>query len=194
MAHFLVVYGTTDGQTRKIATYVANAIRDRGHTVTASDSDSITDPVSAEEYDGIVVGASVHSGHHQTSVVQFVKENLGRLEALPSAFFSVSLAALDGTEHQVAAQSYIAGFRKETGWRPDVVEAVAGALRYTKYNFIKRFVMKWISRRSGRPTDTSRDYEFTDWEHVGRFVKRFLEYVETQALISEPSSKAQPEG
>jgi hypothetical protein len=30
--------------------------------------------------------------------------------------------------------------------------------------------MKEIARRAGGPTDTSRDYEFTDWAALDRFV------------------------
>jgi menaquinone-dependent protoporphyrinogen IX oxidase len=30
--------------------------------------------------------------------------------------------------------------------------------------------MKTISRRAGGPTDTSRDYEFTDWVALDQFV------------------------
>jgi hypothetical protein len=33
--------------------------------------------------------------------------------------------------------------------------------------------MKLISRRTGRPTDTSRDYDFTDWAGVAQFAERF---------------------
>lgn len=32
-----------------------------------------------------------------------------------------------------------------------------------------------ISRRSGGPTDTSREYEFTDWEAVDRFGREVAE-------------------
>jgi menaquinone-dependent protoporphyrinogen oxidase len=47
---------------------------------------------------------------------------------------------------------------------------VAGALVYSKYSFFTKLIMKTISRRAGGPTDTSRDYEFTDWVALDRFV------------------------
>jgi menaquinone-dependent protoporphyrinogen oxidase len=47
---------------------------------------------------------------------------------------------------------------------------VAGTLAYSRYNFIIRFVMKRIARKNGAPTDTSRDYELTDWAALDRFV------------------------
>jgi menaquinone-dependent protoporphyrinogen oxidase len=61
-------------------------------------------------------------------------------------------------------------FVQETGWRPPYVLPVAGALAYSKYNFFIKLIMKTISRMAGGPTDTSRDYEFTDWVALDRFV------------------------
>jgi menaquinone-dependent protoporphyrinogen oxidase len=47
---------------------------------------------------------------------------------------------------------------------------VAGALAYSKYSFFVKLVMKTIAWKAGGPTDTSRDYEFTDWATLDRFV------------------------
>jgi len=33
--------------------------------------------------------------------------------------------------------------------------------------------MKMIAKREGRTTDTSKDYEYTDWNAVREFVKEF---------------------
>src|SRR3712207_9275381 len=114
-------------------------------------------------------------GKHEDYVRDFVRENRDALERLPSAFFSVSLAAYDDTE---VAQGYIEEFVQETGWRPSMVGLFGGALLYTQYGFIKRHVMKRIARHKGSPdTDTSRDYVYTEWESVKHFVEEFLELV-----------------
>jgi menaquinone-dependent protoporphyrinogen oxidase len=65
-------------------------------------------------------------------------------------------------------------FLSETGWHPTRVLAVAGALTYSKYNFLLRFIMKRIARRAGASTDTSRDHEFTDWAAVDRALTDFV--------------------
>jgi menaquinone-dependent protoporphyrinogen oxidase len=46
-------------------------------------------------------------------------------------------------------------------------------LKYTQYDFFKRLIMKMISKREGRTTDTSQDYEYTDWNAVKKFVNDF---------------------
>jgi menaquinone-dependent protoporphyrinogen oxidase len=48
---------------------------------------------------------------------------------------------------------------------------LAGSLAYTQYSFFTRFIMKRIARRQGAPTDTSRDYEFTNWDDVARLAE-----------------------
>lgn len=171
MAHLLVLYGTSEGQTQKIAAFIADRLQKDGHTVELDAIEAVQSPLSAERFDGIIVGASVHAGRHKDTVVQFVRDNRSVLQALPSAFFSVSLAVLDESHHE-KARTYVARFLQETGWTPNVVERIAGALRYTQYGVVKRFIMKQISKRSGRPTDTSRDVEFTDWTQVSAFVDR----------------------
>jgi menaquinone-dependent protoporphyrinogen oxidase len=64
-------------------------------------------------------------------------------------------------------------FVKDTGWTPTVTKSVAGALMYTRYNWIKRFVMKRIAQKAGGDTDTSRDYEYTDWNDLRAFAGQF---------------------
>ncbi len=61
----------------------------------------------------------------------------------------------------------------ETGWTPHQAHGVAGALFYTKYNPLVRMVLKRIAKKAGGATDTSRDYEYTDWAALERIVEDF---------------------
>ena len=54
---------------------------------------------------------------------------------------------------------------------------MAGRLAYTQYGFLTRFIMKWIARRQGGPTDTTRDYEFTNWDNVTRLADTVVRMV-----------------
>jgi len=46
------------------------------------------------------------------------------------------------------------------------LETAASSVR--EANFIVRAIMKRIARKAGAPTDTSRNYEFTNWTAVDR--------------------------
>lgn len=91
---------------------------------------------------------------------------------MPSAFFSVSLSAA-GDDTRADAERCLQEFVEETGWTPEQAELVAGALKYTQYNWLKRFIMKKISASAGGDTDTSQDFEYTDWAQVERFAEQF---------------------
>jgi len=168
MANLLIVYGTTEGHTRKVAERIAGHLCDGGHTAAVVCACACRS-VYHGRYDGVMVCASVHRGRHQRSVARFVSENLHALGRLPSAFFSVSLSAA-GKEprQQDDAKRCADAFLRETGWRPNMVRLVAGALAYTRYGTVTRLMMKWIAWREGGDTDTSRDHEYTDWDQLRR--------------------------
>jgi menaquinone-dependent protoporphyrinogen oxidase len=175
MARVLIVYGTTEGHTAQIADRIANVIRGEGHEVELRESKEVRKQELTGGFDGIIVGGSVHAGAHQSSVVEFAKRNRAILERTPSAFFSVSLTAADPDEEAAAeTQTMLDKFCRETGWQPQRVEAIAGALVYTQYNIFMRHMMKLIQKQQGRTQlDTSQDYDFTDWGAVERFARDF---------------------
>jgi menaquinone-dependent protoporphyrinogen oxidase len=116
--------------------------------------------------------------------VKLVKAKRQVLSRLPTALVTVCLAQA-GVENpntpadkRVAAEKAIQSlndeFVKETGFHPTRIKTVAGALPYTQYNFFIRWVMKRIVAKEGGDTDTSRDYVYTDWPALERFVTEFL--------------------
>jgi menaquinone-dependent protoporphyrinogen oxidase len=170
----LIIYGTRYGQTAKIAEHLRATLADDGFDVTVADAAAAHTNVDPELYDGILVGGSLIGGHHQRSIHRFVVHHVSRLNAMPSAFFSVSGAAASSEPRGPAdARAAIQRFLKDTRWDPDMVAPIAGAMAYTRYPLLMRWVLREISRRSGGPTDTSRDHEFTDWEQVTAFAHRF---------------------
>ena len=176
MIRVLIAYGTSEGQTARIAEYLAGVIREQGHEAFPVDIKRSGTP-ETDGYDAVIVGASVHMGKHQSCVRDFVRKHRAALERLPSAFFSVSLAAHDDTEKaRDEVKGCIEKFVQQTGWRPGKVALIAGALLYTRHGFFTRWIMKRIARGKGSPdTDTSRDYVHTDWASVKRFAEEFLE-------------------
>jgi menaquinone-dependent protoporphyrinogen oxidase len=187
MIRVLIPYGTSEGQTAKIAEYLADVIRDQGYEAYPVDIKRSGAP-DPDGYDAVIVGASIHMGKHQNYVRDFVRQNRDTLGRLPSAFFSVSLAAHDNTmEARDELEGCIEKFVQQTGWRPSKVGLFAGALLYTRYGFFKRCIMKKIARDKGTPdTDTSRDYVYTDWNSVKRFTEEFLE---TLVIEGAPSAR-----
>jgi menaquinone-dependent protoporphyrinogen oxidase len=186
MSRILVIYGTTEGHTEQIATAIGNALTASGfdvHTIQAG----TLDPRPAD-YDGIIVSASVHGGRYQKPVERWIRAHAAELHDKPSAFVSSCLGILQH-DPKVDAEldAIIHRFIDPLGWRPAVIKPVAGALVYSKYNLLKRWVMKRIAAKAGGGTDTSRDYDYTDWDDLQAFAADFGQRV---AAGSIPRSRA----
>jgi menaquinone-dependent protoporphyrinogen oxidase len=189
MTRMLVLYGTTEGQTARIARRLAETLRKEGCEVDVVDSRHLPAGFSMRGYDAALIGASIHAGGFQHAVRDFVEEHLADLQRIPAAFFSVSLteAYPPGTHLPERAElhEHVSRFLGQTGWQPQRIVGFAGALAYSRYGFFKRLVMKSIARQAGMPRDTSRDYEYTDWIGVAHFGKEFA-----AALKALPASAA----
>ena len=189
-----VIYATREGHTAKIAQHVAAGLHSRGFVAVLSNLSDEREWMDFGSYDAVVIAASVHAGKHEPELIEFVKKHRVRLQAMQAAFLSVTLSEAgaerqDATpeEHarfQADVQTMIDSFIKETGWHPERVKPVAGALLYTKYNFLLRFIMKRISRKAGGDTDTSRDFDYTDWVDLDRFIDEFAERISQNAPLA----------
>lgn len=178
MPAVLLLYASKHGHTAKIAHRIAQAMRDDGLDVDVRDSHAMAG-LSPGDYDGVIVGASIHAGHHQREIVDWVKRHALALAEKPSAFFSVCLAVADDTdEARASARKYIDDFSDETGWTPGSATTFAGALQYLEYDFLTRLLIRLMMRSQGHPTDTSRDFDYTDWDAVTRFGHDFAASVD----------------
>ncbi|MGD8429013.1 MAG: flavodoxin domain-containing protein [Ectothiorhodospiraceae bacterium] len=179
MARILIFYASTEGQTRKIAQFIAWRLRQSGHEGEVFDVQSVDAAFSFAGIDGVLVGGSVHYGRHQKTLETFLRRHRDVLQRLPCGFFSVSGAAGDpGKQGKDEAHGFAARLLRRVDWKPVDIALFAGAIRYTRYNPIKRWVMRRIAASRGRGTDTRRDYEYTDWDAVGRFADQFVAMVE----------------
>ena len=177
----LVAYATREGQTRKIAERVAATLRARAVDVDVVDVRAPPPSLDLACYAHVVLAASLHIGKHEREMVDFVRTHRAALDAASTSLLSVSMSeagaedpsrTLEQRKQAMAnVKQTIDRFLEETGLHPGRVMPVAGALKYLEYGWLVRFVMKRISDAEGGPTDTSRDYEMTDWVSLERFAE-----------------------
>jgi len=173
----LIVYGTTEGQTRKIADWTATRVRDHGHGVELYDSASPATNLDVSTFHAIIVAASVHQERHQDTITDFAVAHRDQLSSKPTAFISVSLSAvLEGEKRE--AQKYVDRFVATTCWQAQKTLFLGGALRFTEYDYFQQQIVKYIVMKRGGFANTERDYEFTDWKALASFVDDFLEAAE----------------
>lgn len=201
MKRVAVLYATREGHTRRIAERIASGLSDRGLDVVLRDLGERDLKIQLERFDAAVLAASVHLGKHEKEMERFVIAHRIELERMPSVFVSVSLsqAGVESIEApaekraQAAAdvQRMIDTFVARTGWRPAHVEPVAGALLFSRYNFLMRFIMKRISKKAGGPTDTSQDHVLTDWPALERVLDSFAHDLVASAVAEAASGVRQ---
>lgn len=176
MARILVAFASTEGQTRKIAEYLADTLRTRGHAAECLDCAAPAaaqfDP-AAGAWAGAILAGSLHQSKYQAALVHFASGRRDWLAGIPSAFVSVSLSALlDDAATQAELERLAREFCAQTGLAPRLTLQAKGALRYTQYEWFKRMLMKLIAEKVGA-SDATRDHEFTDWDELQRFADRF---------------------
>ncbi|MXP49877.1 menaquinone-dependent protoporphyrinogen IX dehydrogenase [Pantoea sp. Eser] len=171
----LILYSTRDGQTQKIASYIAEQV---GHLQNC-DVLNIQDATSPDwaQYDRVLIGASIRYGHFQPVVDAFVKQHLRELQQRTSGFFSVNLTARKPEKRSPETNAYTQKFLSQSPWRPDCCAVFAGALYYTRYRWFDRIMIQLIMRMTGGETDSTKtkEVEYTDWQQVSRFANDFAQ-------------------
>lgn len=163
----LIVYATTDGQTRKIARFCADRLADAGHGVELL-SAAEAPGVVLSRFDGAVLAGSLHLGGFQKPLEVFAHTEAAALTAMPSLFLTVSLSAAGAdVEDWDGLRGAVEAFGAQTGWIPGKVLYVAGAFRFSEYDWVRAWVMRRIAREKGETIDHGHDREYTDWEALG---------------------------
>jgi menaquinone-dependent protoporphyrinogen oxidase len=127
----LVLFASTHGQTRSIAERIATTLREQGFEVEMQDAGKLPADLSLGLFAGVVIGASIHA-HHQGEAVDFARNHHLLLNSLPTAFFSVSLAAADEDDQSRAAtREYLDEFLDATGLQPTLSQSFAGAILFS---------------------------------------------------------------
>lgn len=169
---FLIVYGTSDGHTRKIAQAIAGQIKPSA-SVRLLDIATPVDDLDLSAYEGVIVAGPVHQQRHPEEIINFAKAHAAQLSTMRSALVSVSLAAsYDGG--QAEAQGYADRLCNVTGWTPTAIHLAGGALRFTHYDFFQEQIIRHVVLKDRAPAKIEGDQEFTDWEALEAFVAAFI--------------------
>jgi menaquinone-dependent protoporphyrinogen oxidase len=172
----LIVYGSGQGQTAKIARFITQLLRNRGDAVELVDGRAIPATLDLTGFDVVVVGASVNSGRFQRYISRFVRANRSQLQQMPSAFFGVSLREAEPDPvNRAAALHTIERFLKATSWKPTIVASFAGSIAYLRYPWLMRLIWRRLPLpgEDRHPTNGSATvldgFEYTDWSAVSHF-------------------------
>lgn len=168
MSNILLVYSSTNGQTLKICQRLQSVIEQQQHLVSLISVDQAAE-MDLTGFDKIVVGASIHYGHHSPQIHAFIEKNRRLLDSKPNAFFSVNVVARKPEKNSPETNPYLQKFLQRISWKPKVLAVFAGKIDYPSYGFIDRSVIRLIMWMTKGPTDPAAVIEFTDWDQVESF-------------------------
>jgi len=164
----LILYASTDGHTIKICQFLQQIIERQEDETTLASVEHASD-INLQDYDGVIIGASIRYGKHSPLIIDFINNNTRMLEALPNAFFSVSLVARKPEKREPETNPYLKKFLNQITWKPMELAIFAGKLDYPRYKFLDRLMIRLIMWMTGGPTDRNAVVEFTDWKQVEDF-------------------------
>jgi len=185
MPNTLIVYSSTDGQTRKIAERLQGALATHGVEATLTDIGRVRD-FKPGDFDGLVAGACVRYGRHDPRMREFLERNRATIERMPNAFFSVNLIARKPEKRDLAGNKYLRKFLEQLSFKPDHVEIIAGKLDYPRYRFTDRVMIRMIMKMTGGPTDGKSVIEYTDWAQVDRLARRMADVLNDSVAAAGP--------
>ncbi|MDB9898225.1 menaquinone-dependent protoporphyrinogen IX dehydrogenase [Gammaproteobacteria bacterium] len=170
MKSTLIIYSTTDGQTLEICNKIFSKLN-------VSESSQVIHISKAEgldlnQFDKIIIGASIRYGKHKPELYEFIKKNVACLEAKENAFFSVNVVARKPEKNMPETNPYMQKFLELSPWIPKKLAVFAGKIDYPKYKFVDKHMIRLIMWITKGPTDIKNTYEFTDWNHVDEFSKQ----------------------
>jgi menaquinone-dependent protoporphyrinogen oxidase len=166
----LILFATTEGQTEKIARFATEHLQKGGQTVDLIPL-AETRSVDLARYDRVILMASVHAGRYQAVFTDFVTTHRAALALLPTLFLSVSLSAASAdSEDRDGIAACVDKMIADTGWTPGEVRHVAGAFRFTQYDFLKSWAMRWIAAKKDPQAGKGGDTEYTDWDALCRIL------------------------
>ncbi len=168
MKRTLLLYSTTDGHTAEICRRLQQVIEQHGHQVMLLSMANGVVP-NLEDFDQIIIGASIRYGRHKPQVAEFVKRHQAILERKQNAFFSVSVVARKPEKNRPETNPYLKKFLRKIAWKPQRLAVFAGKIDYPKCRWFDRAMIRLIMWITKGPTEPDSVMVFTDWQAVETF-------------------------
>ncbi len=172
MSKILITYATTDGQTKKICSKIKANLESANSVTLVEIKDNDYD---LNDFDKIIIGASIRYGKHSKEVFSFFDYNKSILKTKKNVFFSVNVVARKEEKNTPETNPYMLKALEQIQTKPQLLSVFAGKIDYPKYKFIDKHMIRFIMWMTKGPTDLQSTNEFTNWNKVDEFSKQIDE-------------------
>lgn len=182
MAKVLMLYGTREGHTRKITTYLQEQLTQQlaEQNISAPEFTIINlaevaqTPLCLTDYQAVIIGASIHYGYFPNALMQFIKQHQAQLQQLPTFFFGINLIARKPEKNTPETNVYVRKFLAKSPVKFTGTAVFAGALNYSMLNFFDRHIIRFIMWMTKGETALSTNKVYTDWNAVDKFATQII--------------------
>lgn len=173
-----IIFSSTDGHTASICEKILDILKHASMVSLSSIEEA--DSLDLENFDFIIIGASIRYGKHKPNLFKFINKNLEVLNKKQTAFFNVNAVARKDEKNTPKTNPYLIKFLNKVSWKPTLLDVFAGKISYPKYHFFDKHMIRFIMWMSRGPTNPTKVYEFTDWNRVESFGNKVLnDYLKT---------------
>lgn len=169
----LIVYASRYGQTEKIASRVADVAEEEGARVRLLEVSAVPRGIVFAMFDTVILAGGIAWGRHPRKLRRFIRRNRDALSQARTVLLSVSGTAEFDSGRELAV-AYVEKLYVESGWRAGSFVLFGGGVAFTRYGLFTRWVMRRQQRKNNRPTDTTRDYDYTQWDAVDAFARSLV--------------------
>lgn len=173
MTDTLFLYFSRDGQTKRICETMATTMRGLGKSCRLLELAAPETPAALAACRQVVLGAPIRHGCLPRELYRFIATHTTLLATRPNAFFCVSASARKAGRDTPEGSAYLRTFLKRSPWWPQRLTAFAGAIRYPRYRWHEKAMIRTIMLLTGGPTDTQQEHELTDWDAVRRIAREW---------------------
>lgn len=170
MTNVLILYGSVDGHTKKIAETIKDNLDDKNIVSIFPINDA---PANINKFDKVLIASSIRYGKILPVARSFVQENYKILNNKKSAFININLTARKAWKDTPETNAYTRKFLQKTPLKPKITWVFAWKLDYSLYWPFDSFMIKFIMKITWWPTTTPEPIEYTNWEKVKEFAREF---------------------
>ncbi len=122
--------------------------------------------------DHVIIGSPIYMGRFPRRFSRWINQNRSCLKGIRTSLFTFSLNAAD-QHHKAKSMNdlLLRRYSKNLAVKSKFVASFAGSLAFKEYGFFTKLIMKYISRSNGGPTDSTKNFELTNWKEIEKFAK-----------------------
>lgn len=176
----LIAYGTRYGSTSKIASFMADVLREERFDVEVVElTNKEKTSYDLTHYDLIIIGSAIRMGKWTNQVLDFIKRNERTLASKRAAFFVSCATALDHDKKSQARSEYLEKVvRRFPLISPIALGLFGGPLDFGDHGFLYRMTLDALKKQMEQEgMDASMPYDFRDWDEIADWTRSVGAYV-----------------